>query len=209
MIDLENFPTRETAKDMMGMISPIYDKAYVAKWLFEVMSVPLALAQETVYDLKNQAFPETATWTLTYWEQSYRIPTNEALSIEERRRQIISKRNYRKPMNPARIELMLQEVSGRQVKLIENIARSTFGIEIQDGDEALDISKIIDVIKSVKQSQKSVRIYVTKNQSVHAYYGIHMSLASNYAIMCEELNCLRLKQFVGISYRAVANITLN
>lgn len=26
MFDLENFPTRELARDMMGMISPIYDK---------------------------------------------------------------------------------------------------------------------------------------------------------------------------------------
>ena len=25
MFDLENFPTRELARDMMGMISPIYD----------------------------------------------------------------------------------------------------------------------------------------------------------------------------------------
>lgn len=28
-MDLENFPTRETAKDMLSMISPIYDRSYV------------------------------------------------------------------------------------------------------------------------------------------------------------------------------------
>ena len=67
-MDLENFPTRPTARDMMGMISPIYEKSYVAKWIFEVMSVPLTLAQDTVDDLRNQAFPETATWSLPYWE---------------------------------------------------------------------------------------------------------------------------------------------
>ena len=36
MFDLENFPTRELARDMMGMISPIYDNSYVGKWIFEV-----------------------------------------------------------------------------------------------------------------------------------------------------------------------------
>lgn len=38
MFDLENFPTRELARDMMGRISPIYDNSYVGKWIFEVMS---------------------------------------------------------------------------------------------------------------------------------------------------------------------------
>lgn len=78
MFDLENFPTRELARDMMGMISPIYDNSYVGKWIFEVMSVPLSLAQDTINELREQAFPETATWSLPYWEQSYGLPTNEA-----------------------------------------------------------------------------------------------------------------------------------
>ena len=95
-MDLENFPTRPTARDMMGMISPIYEKSYVAKWIFEVMSVPLTLAQDTVDDLRNQAFPETATWSRPYWEQSYGITPNEALSLEERRSAITPKRNFRK-----------------------------------------------------------------------------------------------------------------
>lgn len=34
MFDLENFPTRELAKDMMSMISPIYDNSYVGKMDF-------------------------------------------------------------------------------------------------------------------------------------------------------------------------------
>ena len=92
MFDLENFPTRELAKDMMSMISPIYDNSYVGKWIFEVMSVPLSLAQDTINELREQVFPETATWSLPYWEQSYGLPTNEALSIEERRSRVFSKR---------------------------------------------------------------------------------------------------------------------
>ena len=82
MFDLENFPTRELARDMMGMISPIYDNSYVGKWIFEVMSVPLSLAQKTINELREQAFPETATWSLPYWEKSYGIPTNESLALK-------------------------------------------------------------------------------------------------------------------------------
>lgn len=157
-MDLENFPTRETARDMMGMISPIYDDSYVGKWIFEVMSAPLALAQEVVDDLKNQAFPETATWSLPYWEQSYNIVTNEALSIEERRSAIIRKRNFRKPMNPARIEMLLSEVCGRDVELVENVAPHIFEIKIGPGVSDVDLRQAMDLLDEIKQSQKSYRI---------------------------------------------------
>ena len=55
-MDLENFPTREMARDMMSMISPIYDRSYVGKWIFEVMSVALELARQTVDDLQMKPF---------------------------------------------------------------------------------------------------------------------------------------------------------
>lgn len=208
MIDLENFPTRQTAVDMMSMISPIYDKAYVAKWIFEVMSAPLSLAQDTVDDLKNQAFPETATWTLPYWEQSYGIATNEALSIEERRIRIIRKRNFRKPMNPARIELLLEEISGREVKLVENVAPSTFRIEILNGESKLDIAEIIEALSDAKQSQKSVQINVSQNLRIDTYYGIRVETIPNLVIQCERLNYVPIKEYVGIRHAAVEKIIL-
>ena len=158
MFDLENFPTRELAKDMMSMISPIYDNSYVGKWIFEVMSVPLSLAQDTINELREQVFPETSTWSLPYWEQSYGLPTNEALSIEERRSRVISKRNCRKPMNPARIEMLLKELCGRDVKLIENTAPHTFEISVSPGTSEASLDQIIKLVNEVKQAQKSFRV---------------------------------------------------
>lgn len=55
-MDLENFPTRETAKDMLSMISPIYDRSYVGKWIFQVMAASMELARETVEDMKTRHF---------------------------------------------------------------------------------------------------------------------------------------------------------
>lgn len=52
-MDLENFPTRESAKDMLSMVSPIYDRSYVGKWIFQVMAAPMELARETVEDIKT------------------------------------------------------------------------------------------------------------------------------------------------------------
>lgn len=132
-MNLDELPTREVAKDMMAMISPIYDKSYVAKWLYEVMGVPLGLAKDTALSLREQAFPETATWSIAYWEESYGIHPNESLSLEERRKQVIQKRNFRKPMNPARIEMLVENLCGRKTELVENVAPHTFEIKIAPG----------------------------------------------------------------------------
>lgn len=59
-MDLENFPTRETAKDMLSMISPIYDRSYVGKWIFQVMAASMELARETVISIHAPARGATA-----------------------------------------------------------------------------------------------------------------------------------------------------
>lgn len=157
-MDLENFPTREMAKDMMGMISPIYDNSYVAKWIFEVMSVSLALARQTVDDLMNEAFPETTSWAISMWEQEYGITPNESLSIEDRRKALTQKRNYRRPMNPWRIEQLVKEICNRDVQLKENVEPHTYEIIIGEGDNEIDLDAVYNAVYKVKQSQKHVRI---------------------------------------------------
>lgn len=187
-MDLENFPTRKMARDMMSMISPIYDQSYVGKWIFEVMSVSLELARQTVDDLKNEAFPETATWSLPYWEEAYGIPINEELSIEDRRTALTKKRNFRRPMNPYRIAQLVTEISGRPAEVIENVAPHTFEIRIGPGTSEAEIQAIIDAIKEVKQSQKSFRVVfdttVSVNISGSAYkhaFGYRMTGSSKKA----------------------------
>lgn len=157
-MDLENFPTRETAKDMLGMISPIYDRSYVAKWIFEVMSVSLGLAQDTLKGLEKEAFPDTATWTLPYWENAYGLPVNESLSDEERRLALTKKRNYRRPMNPYRIAQMVTEICGRPAFVVENVAPHTFEVCISPGSTEANIQDIVTAIREIKQSQKHVRV---------------------------------------------------
>ena len=157
-MDLENFPTRETAKDMLSMISPIYDRSYVGKWIFQVMAASMELARETVEDMKNQAFPETATWSLPWWEERYGITGNEGKSLEERRRPIVQKRNTKRPMNPYRIAALVAEISGREVEIRENVAPHTYEVIIWSGSSNVDLAAVTEEIYKVKQSQKHVRI---------------------------------------------------
>ena len=157
-MNLENFPTSPAAKRMMKTVSPIYDKSYVAKWIFQVMGLEIDEAWQFIEELRLQAFPETATWGITYWEQRYNIPPDESLSIEERRQRVIIKRGKRSPMNPARIERIVRDVTGREDMVTEQNGEYTFYISILPGESTVDYQELIDTIKSVKPSHLAFKV---------------------------------------------------
>ncbi len=157
-MNLENFPTSPAAKRMMKTVSPIYDKSYVAKWIFQVMGLEIDEAWQFIEELRLQAFPETATWGITYWEQRYNIPPDESLSLEERRQRVIIKRGKRSPMNPARIERIVRDVTGREDMVTEQNGEYTFYISILPGESTVDYQELIDTIKSVKPSHLAFKV---------------------------------------------------
>lgn len=148
--DLENFPTRRAAIEMMAMVSPIYGNSYVMKWIMQVMAKPFSKAEDIVDALILEMFPETCTYTIDYWEMDYHIPHNSNLTLEERRTQLCNKIYYRRPMNPVRICSLIASTTGYPVKMIENTDDNTFEVDILT--ENAEVSAIRSVINKVKQS---------------------------------------------------------
>lgn len=158
MIDLEKFPTSPAAQRMIKTVSPIYDKSYVGKWIFQVMGMEIDEAWKFMEELRLQAFPETATWGIVYWEQRYHIVPDDNLTIEERRQRVIIKRGRRAPMNPARIERFTRDVTGREAIITEHGEDYIFFISILPGESEVDYSELIKTIRSVKPSHLSFRV---------------------------------------------------
>lgn len=158
-MNLEAFPTSERAQHMMGRISPIYDNSYVGKWIFQVMGEEMDETWLRFEELRAQAHPETATWALPYWEERYGLTPKPSDSQEARRAAIITKRSMRAPMNPARLELIVSQIAGKDVECIENVAPYTFRIVIQDaqGDE-VDTVAIIEAIRRAKPSHQTFEL---------------------------------------------------
>ena len=161
MIDLEKFPTSPAAKRMMKTVSPVYDKSYVGKWIFQVMGMEVDETWAFFEELRLQAFPETATWGIIYWEQRYHIVPDESLTVEERRQQAIVKRGKRSPMNPARVELIIGGLTDGDVRAIEDVAPYTFGIEIKNkGQSEIDMQSIYTTLKQIKPSHLGFEIEI-------------------------------------------------
>lgn len=166
MLEIENFPTNEVAKRMLEMVSPIYDDAYVGKWLFQVIGVQTEIAQSAVLGVLNEAFPETATYSLPWWENLYGIEPNEGATTDERRKKILSKRYTRRPLNPARIEAKIAEATGREVVLHENTAPYTYDVEIKNGDTPINMDAVHAIIEETRQSNKRVRLIMNATLNV-------------------------------------------
>lgn len=153
--DIEHFPTSPTAQRMISRISPIYDRSYVGKWIFQVMGLDMDEVRLRFGELQAQAFPETATWGLQYWEQRYGITGAEGKDIELRRQEILSHRGARAPLNPKKVEAILSALTGREVIVTEDVAPYTFAIDILDGDTGFDYAAVVRRIKRLKPSHQA------------------------------------------------------
>lgn len=162
-MDLENFPSCETGKQMLETVSNgFYDNSYVGKWLFQVMGLEMGEAREKIEELPYQAFPETATWGLRYHEQKYGLPVREELTFEERRRFIYQKRDERSPMNPYRMEVIMENITGRKAHVDDESGPvNTFTIKLESGNNAVDVTAAIRKIKVIKQSHVAFTLRFT------------------------------------------------
>lgn len=161
---MESPKINETTQRMISRVSPIYTDSDVGKWLFEVMGREIQDARNIYDDLRNQLFPETATWGLFYWERRYGIETDMTLDIETRRRNVIMKRGTWTwaPMNPARLEKIVSDMcDGRNVSLKENVAPYTFSISIDLAHDTniIPFGAIKQRIDALKPSHQNYRLY--------------------------------------------------
>lgn len=167
--DLEHFPTTETAKRMMSRISPIYDRSYVGKWLFEVMGLEMEEARILVESLRDQCFIERCTWGMRYWEQRYGITPDETKPLEERRQAVIQKRGKAQAMTPATLEQILEALTEREVAVSEDNSNYRFTVSIGEGTSHVDYEAVIKKVNTVKPSHLEYSIELARKGTLNLY----------------------------------------
>lgn len=168
-IDLENFPTSQSAQNMLATVTPgFYDQSYVGKWLYQVMGLEFDEAERLIAEeLPLQFFPETATWGLMYHELKWGLPVRDYLSYDERRKLIYEKRDQRAPMTPYRIETMLANVTGFLANIADIHDGGKYGYKVSHpntfiavfvGDGSLNTKAVKRLLDSAKQSHTTYTI---------------------------------------------------
>lgn len=213
-MNLENFPTSESAKQMLSSVDSggFYDRSYVGKWLFQVMGLEMDKTRKVIEELPYQAFPETATWGLRYHEQKYGLPIREDLSYEERRRLILAKRDLRAPMTPYRMETILGLLTGREVTvddMAENLAPNTFTVTIHPGETIVDFKETYDTLNRIKQSHTTYMIDMEAEQQQDMYIGAAFMATPLWTIYDEGLHQVRSYLYVGCALQPAGTITID
>lgn len=168
-IDLENFPTSQSAQNMLATVTPgFYDQSYVGKWLYQVMGLEFDEAERLIAEeLPLQFFPETATWGLMYHELKWGLPVRDYLSYDERRKLIYEKRDQRAPMTPYRMETMLANVTGFWANIADIHDGGKYGYKVSHpntfiavfvGDGSLNTKAVKRLLDSTKQSHTTYTI---------------------------------------------------
>lgn len=168
-IDLENFPTSQSAQNMLATVTPgFYDQSYVGKWLYQVMGLEFDEAERLIAEeLPLQFFPETATWGLMYHELKWGLPVRDYLSYDERRKLIYEKRDQRAPMTPYRMETMLANVTGFWANIADIHDGGKYGYKVSHpnafiavfvGDGSLNTNAVKRLLDSAKQSHTTYTI---------------------------------------------------
>lgn len=168
-IDLENFPTSQSAQNMLATVTPgFYDQSYVGKWLYQVMGLEFDEAERLITEeLPLQFFPETATWGLMYHELKWGLPVRDYLSYDERRKLIYEKRDQRAPMTPYRMETMLANVTGFWANIADIHDGGKYGYKVSHpntfiavfvGDGSLNTKAVKRLLDSAKQSHTTYTI---------------------------------------------------
>lgn len=202
-VNLEQFPTSETAKEMLEMVTKgWYDRSYIGKWLYQVMGVSLDRVKEYYEELPEQFFAESATWGLCYHEQKYGLPVREHASVEERRQAILQKKKVRVPMTPYHMERILERQLSVKAEIADIHDQGTLGlvpehpnrfvaIIWEEGQNTiLDYAAVEAVLDQIKQSHtvyevEHRQIFVHK---VSRYAGAVSSEFVEYEVQAKQIN---------------------
>ncbi len=145
MVEILKSPSAQRTIDF---VAPIYGESYTALWLYEVIGRVLDNIVFSVGSLKEQTLPQTATWSLPYWEKEYGISTDFSWTVEYRRANILAKMKFVPPVNPAKLAEFASAAVGAPCEVVENVAKNTFRIEINGFPKSLErLRAVIDEAK--------------------------------------------------------------
>lgn len=132
---MEQILTSEQAQIYIDKVSPIYGNAYVFLNIFNAIGQVLDdLVNLSSEELRKQLFPQTVTWAIDLWEKNYNIESDTSLTIEERRKRLLSviQDNFTYGiMTPERLSKLVANLTGYETNIVERITPTTFKLKLK------------------------------------------------------------------------------
>lgn len=163
--------TDEMSMKMVQEVSPRYGNAYAMLWLFQTLGIEVGEVYNWCEEYRNQVVPQTATWSLPYWEMTYNIIPNPEWTTERRRLNIINKMRSRGPMNPTRLAQIISVAAGTEARIVENTGKNKFSIYLSGTPGNIDEKAIRKAIKPAKSPRLIYDINYETSVAGNVYIG--------------------------------------
>jgi len=157
---VEKIITSPSAALMKDMVTKgFYNDSFIGLWLFEVIGREFDDMAKWARELRYEAFPQTCTWSLPIWEFVSGIEPDETLSLEFRRSRLLAQRWSHPPVNPARIEAVLSNLTGLPVEIIDPTGPYTFQVIVDIDKDIHDFREALTKLRIIKPSHLSFDFY--------------------------------------------------
>lgn len=140
--------TSKSGKQMLDYILPIYDNDAYMLNIFEANGKELDDLWDTVKSVREQVYPQFASWSLSHWEDMLGIDANR-LSVEERRQKVLVELNRYAPITRKRMEdIVNQFVPTKDAEVIEFITDYAFEVVLPIASMANErLKKTVEEVK--------------------------------------------------------------
>ena len=112
--------------NLIDMLPSFYHDSDFVKSYMSSQSIEHNFIKESIDDLVNNLYVDTATWGLDYFEEELGLTTNKSISYEERRERILAKKRGSGTTTKAMIKNTAEAFSGGEVDIIENFNDYSF-----------------------------------------------------------------------------------
>lgn len=140
----------------MSYILPLYDNDEYTLHIFEVIGKEVDELVSWVSDFENQPYPQFATFTLPYWEESLGLEVDEKLTVEHRRNRIITKLSTYFPITRQRLEMIASSAAGVPVTIEDFVNAYTFRVVL----EPRGLVNLLDLINEVNETKPAHLSYL-------------------------------------------------
>lgn len=170
---MQKILTSPAAQEIVAQLAPIYGQARVALWIFQAIGLEIDEMSQWADEVFVQIVPQTATWSLPYWEGEYGLSPDPTLDIEKRRLRVLSKKRYRAPMNPYKLGQIASAASISGECRIEERTKypSHFTVWVSGVPSEADKSKIAAAVDYAKEARLSFDVRYEQMSSGTVYVG--------------------------------------
>lgn len=119
------------ARRMISYVSPIYADARRFLAIMDALGLQMQQSADWASELKEQSMPQSATWSLPFWETEYALAPSKDMPESGRRMLLTERVRAFSAPNPAKLMGRAQASCGHNVRLVENTGRNTYTLYVK------------------------------------------------------------------------------